>query len=90
MFVSPGDFRVNVNAIPANAYVKSIQLGGEDVLRTGIHIDRSTIRCILLLESTGGRSVDRLLKARSVCQCDRHTIPELADLRTAPTCTEIR
>jgi hypothetical protein len=35
---SPGDFRVVVSGLAQHAYVKSIRLGAEDVLRDGLHI----------------------------------------------------
>jgi hypothetical protein len=36
--VGAGDYRVRVSGLPANTYVKSVQLGGEDVLRDGLHV----------------------------------------------------
>ncbi|HEX4999963.1 MAG TPA: carboxypeptidase-like regulatory domain-containing protein [Terriglobia bacterium] len=33
-----GDYRVNVSGLPSGTYVKSIRLGGDDVLRDGLHV----------------------------------------------------
>jgi len=38
MVVSPGDFRINVDRIPANAYVKSIRMGNVDILSGGLQL----------------------------------------------------
>jgi hypothetical protein len=35
---APGDFRVNVQRLPAGDYVKSIRLGNADVLNDGLHL----------------------------------------------------
>jgi protocatechuate 3,4-dioxygenase beta subunit len=35
---APGDFRVNVQRLPAGGYVKSIRLGNADVLNDGLHL----------------------------------------------------
>jgi hypothetical protein len=38
----PGDFRVVVSGLPQEAYVKSIRLGSEDILRDGLHVRDSS------------------------------------------------
>ncbi len=94
MLVSPGDFRVNVNGIPANAYVKSIQLGGEDVLRNGIRItpvDRqSAADCSL--ELTEGQSADRssMKSSLRLPMPPSHWFRIWRTCGAVPTCTEIR
>src|SRR5262249_16318905 len=42
MLVSPGDFRVNIDRLPANTYVKTIRMGGDDLLRSGLHVSRAS------------------------------------------------
>ena len=87
MFVSPGDFRVNVNGIPANAYVKSIQLGGEDVLRTGIHIIRSVDNPLQIVIGMDGGTISGSVVDEKFAPFANATValvPELADLRRRP------
>jgi protocatechuate 3,4-dioxygenase beta subunit len=36
--VAPGDFRVNVQQLPAGSYIKSMRLGNADVLNDGLHL----------------------------------------------------
>ena len=66
MVVSPGDFRINVDRMPANAYVKSIRMGGDDLLRSGFHMSRTpenTMQIVLGIDggSIGGSVVDENL-----------------------------
>jgi hypothetical protein len=39
--MSPGDFRVALQGVPADGYVKSMRLGGVDVLNDGLHLTGS-------------------------------------------------
>ena len=39
--VPAGDFRVSVRALPPDAYIKSMRMGGVDVLDDGLHISGS-------------------------------------------------
>jgi hypothetical protein len=57
MLVAPGDFRVNVDRLPANTYVKSIRMGGEDLLRSGFHITRSPENMMQIVVATDGGSI---------------------------------
>jgi len=57
MLVSPGDFRIKVDRMPANTYVKSIRLGGEDLLRSGFHITRAEDNLMQIVIGTDGGSV---------------------------------
>jgi hypothetical protein len=55
MLVSPGDFRVNVASLPSNTYVKSIRMGGDDLLRSGLHVTRASDNDIqIVIGSDGG------------------------------------
>ena len=54
MFIAPGDFRVTVANIPASTYVKSIRMGNEDVLRSGLHITKSVDTTVQIVIGTDG------------------------------------
>jgi hypothetical protein len=85
--VSPGDFRVNVNGIPANAYVKSVQLGGEDVLRNGVHITRSVDNPLQIVLGIDGGTISGSVVDEKLAPFANATValvPELADLRRRP------
>jgi hypothetical protein len=87
MFVSPGDFRVNVNGIPANAYVKSIRFGGEDVLRTGIHITRAVDNPLQIVIGVDGGTIGGSVVDERFAPFANATValvPELTDLRRRP------
>src|SRR5258705_7512404 len=36
--LAPGDFRVSITNLPGNSYVKSIRMGTQDVLVSGLHL----------------------------------------------------
>ena len=57
MFIAPGDFRVSVANIPASTYVKSIRLGNEDVLRSGLHITKSVDTTVQIVIGTDGGTI---------------------------------
>jgi beta-lactamase regulating signal transducer with metallopeptidase domain len=57
MLVSPGDFRVYVDRLPANTYVKSIRMGGEDLLRSGFHITKAEDNAIQIVIGTDGGTI---------------------------------
>jgi hypothetical protein len=87
LFVSPGDFRVNVNGIPANAYVKSIQFGGEDVLRNGIHIIRTVDNPLQIVLGIDGGTISGSVVDERLAPFANATValvPDLADLRRRP------
>jgi hypothetical protein len=55
--VSPGDFRILVNGMPANAYVKSIRMAGDDLLRSGFHITKAADNAMQIVIGTDGGSI---------------------------------
>jgi hypothetical protein len=57
MLVSPGDFRVNVGRLPSNTYVKSIRMGGDDLLRSGLHVSRASDNDIQVVIGTDGGNI---------------------------------
>jgi hypothetical protein len=87
LFVSPGDFRVNVNGIPAYAYVKSVQLGGEDALRNGVHITRSVDNPLQIVIGIDGGTISGSVVDEKLAPFANATValvPEPADLRRRP------
>jgi Carboxypeptidase regulatory-like domain len=55
ILMSPGDFRMNVDRLPPNTYVKSIRMGSDDVLRSGLHVSRASDNTIqIVIGSDGG------------------------------------
>src|SRR5207249_847371 len=57
LFISPGDFRLNVTGVPANTYVKSIRIGGDDIQRTGFHVAAALPNPIQIVIGTDGATV---------------------------------
>jgi len=57
MLVSPGDFRITVDRLPVNTYVKSIRMGGDDLLRSGFHITRADDNAMQIVIGTDGGSI---------------------------------
>lgn len=67
--VAVGDFRVEVRALPPDAYVKSIQLGTADVLDGGLHLsgtprDRLEVVIVAAAGSLTGTVVDAKQEAQ--------------------------
>jgi hypothetical protein len=60
MFVAPGDFKVSVANIPASTYVKSIRMGNEDVLRSGLHITNPVDTTVQIVIGTDGGTLQGL------------------------------
>ncbi|MEP7309422.1 MAG: carboxypeptidase-like regulatory domain-containing protein [Acidobacteriota bacterium] len=63
--VPPGDFRVSVRALPPDAYIKSMRLGGVDVLDGGLHIagaPRDTLE--IVIGANGGGLTGTAVNAR--------------------------
>jgi len=57
LLMSPGDFRMHVDGIPANTYVKSIRMGGEDILRSGMHVTRAADNPVEITIGTDGGTI---------------------------------
>ena len=76
-----------MNGIPSNAYVKSIRLGGEDVLRNGIHIARSVDNPLQIVLGIDGGTISGSVVDEKLSPFANATValvPELADLRRRP------
>jgi len=58
LLVSQGDYRLLVNGIlPANGYVKSIRIGGDDIQRSGMHIAGPVQNPIQIVIGTDGGNI---------------------------------
>lgn len=57
ILVSPGDFRMNIGSLPSNTYVKSIHMGGDDLLRSGLHVSRATDNDIQIVIGNDGGAI---------------------------------
>jgi hypothetical protein len=84
MLVSPGDFRVNVANIPAGTYVRSITMGPEDILQSGLHVTKpveSTIQ--IVIGNDGGIITGTVVDAamRPFTNATVALVPESPDLR---------
>jgi hypothetical protein len=54
MFIAPGDFRVNVTNVPSGMYVKSMRMGDQDILRSGLHISNPSDNPVQIVIGTDG------------------------------------
>jgi hypothetical protein len=84
MFVSPGDFRVNVANAPPGTYVKSITMGPEDILQSGLHVSKSVESPIqIVIGSDGGTITGTVLDPamRPFTNAAVALVPEAPDLR---------
>ena len=57
MSIAPGDYRMSVANIPASTYVKSIRLGNEDVLSSGLHVTKSVDATVQIVIGTDGGTI---------------------------------
>ena len=58
LYASPGDFRLNVvTGIPAGMYVKSIRMGGEDLLRSALHVTGASSNSVEITIGTDGGTI---------------------------------
>lgn len=84
MFVAPGDFRMNVANVPAGMYVKSITMGSEDILRSGLHVTKSVESPVqIVVSSDGGTISGRVLDGamRPFSNATVALVPDAPDLR---------
>jgi len=87
MFVAPGDFRVSVANIPASTYVKSIRMGNEDVLRSGLHITKAVDTTVQIVIGTDGGTLQGSVldgSLRPFTNAVVALIPEGVALRSQP------
>ena len=58
LFVSQGDYRLNVNgSLPSNGYVKSIRIGGDDIQKSGLHLAGAVQNPIQIVIGTDGGNI---------------------------------
>jgi hypothetical protein len=53
-----GDYRVNVGVIPSTAYIKAIRLGGVDVLRDGLRLEKAPENPLEIVLNLDGGSLE--------------------------------
>ena len=82
ILVSPGDFRVNVASLPSNTYVKSMRIGGDDLLRSGLHVSRASDNDIQIVIGNDGGNISGSVVDENLAPFLNATIalvPELVD-----------
>src|SRR5262249_27239081 len=86
LLIAPGDFRMNVNGTPANTYVKSIRMGGDDILRSGLHVPSSENQIQIVIGADGGAISGSVIDDTShvVPNAIVALVPDLLDLRKRP------
>jgi hypothetical protein len=87
ILMSPGDFRMNVDRLPANTYVKSIRMGNDDVLRSGFHVNQSSDNTIQIVIGSDGGTITGSVVDENLAPFPNATIaliPESLDVRQRP------
>jgi FecR protein/Carboxypeptidase regulatory-like domain len=87
MLVAPGDFRMTVANIPPSTYVKSIRMGNEDILRSGLHITKSVDTMVQIVIGTDGGTLKGSVidaSARPFTNATVALVPEGVALRGQP------
>jgi hypothetical protein len=87
LLVAPGEFRMSVNGIPKNTYVKSIRIGGDDILRSGLHVPPSGDTRLQILLGADGGSVSGSVTdemPRAIPNAIVALVPDSYDLRGHP------
>jgi hypothetical protein len=56
--LGPGDYRVSVQPMPANGYVKSMRLGPRDVLNSGLRLESQPQSPLVITIATDGGSLE--------------------------------
>jgi hypothetical protein len=82
--LSAGDYRVNVNGIPPDRYVKTIRLGAENILDNGFHVTGPVQSPMeIVLASDGGTISGSVFDDRSLALPNATValLPEASDLR---------
>jgi hypothetical protein len=87
ILMSPGDYRMNVDRLPANTYVKSIRMGNDDVLRSGFHVNQSSDNTIQIVIGSDGGTITGSVVDENLAPFPNATIaliPESVDVRQRP------
>ena len=87
LLLAPGDFRMNIDGMPANTYVKSILMGGEDILRSGLHVTRTPDNPLQITLGTDGGSISGSVVDEMLAPFSNAIIalvPDSPDLRGKP------
>ena len=86
LLIAPGDFRLNVNGVPTNTYAKSIRMGGDDILRSGLHVPSSENQIQIVIGVDGGAISGSVIDETShaVPNAIVALVPDALDLRKRP------
>lgn len=82
--MAPGDFRLTVNGIPPDHYVKSIRMGQENLLDTGFHVTGPGENLVEILVGSDGGTLEGSVsdeRSSTVANATVALIPESPDLR---------
>jgi hypothetical protein len=83
--VGAGDYKVVVSGLPKNAFVRSIRMGSQDVLKDGLHVTGSAPDPLEIVIGAKGGSVDGVVRAgrdRVVSSATVVLLPELSQRQT--------
>src|SRR5678810_37681 len=88
LFISEGDFTIALNGVPPTMYIKSMRLGGANVLTNGLHVkgaSDSTLEIVLAPapNSVSGEVVDA--RSGGVPNVVVALVPDLPELRNVAT-----
>jgi hypothetical protein len=84
LVVAPGDFRMNVRGLPPNSYVKSIRMGGEDILGSGLHLTRAPENPLQIVIGTDSGTISGTVvdaASRPFTNATVVLVPDLPDQR---------
>jgi hypothetical protein len=80
-----GDYRVNIAQLPQNAFVRSIRLGSQDVLKDGLHVSAEARDPLEIVLGAKGAVVDGVVVSgvdRRVSSATVVLLPELSQRET--------
>jgi hypothetical protein len=83
--VSPGQYHLDISGIPQNLYVASIRYGGQDVMQSGVTVERQSAGSLdILLGASAGRVNVTVLNSRGEPVSDSQVVLVPQESRKAP------
>jgi Carboxypeptidase regulatory-like domain len=82
--LSAGDYRVNVNGIPSDQYVKAIRMGAENILDNGFHATGPVDSPMEIVVASDGGTISGAVfdeKSLALPNATVALVPEVSDLR---------
>jgi len=80
-----GDYRVNIANLPQNAYVRSIRMGSQDVLKDGLHVSAEARDPLEIIIGARGAAVDGVVVSCVDRRISSATVVLLPDLSQRET-----